>query len=95
MHIQTNALLTLKVPSKKSCLLKSSAVNNCITVLSNLSIGANSVDTDQTAPREAVRSGLTLFVKEATETFQQTTKSDNFCDCHLRSKIRDLLSIAA
>ena len=34
----------------KSHLLKLPAATNCITVLTNLSIEANSVDTDQTAP---------------------------------------------
>ena len=30
-------------------------------------------------PIGAVGSGSTLFVKKASEKFQQTTKSDNFC----------------
>ena len=50
--------LTLKVPRKKCiqkcCLLKSSAANNCLTLLTNLSIEANRVDPDQTAPIGAV-----------------------------------------
>ena len=47
--------VTLKSPrqnaSEKRCLLKSSAANNCITLLTNLSIKANSVDpgSDQTS----------------------------------------------
>ena len=51
-------LLTLKAPrkkeSKKWCLLKSSAANNCLKLLTNLSIEANRVDPDQTAPIGAV-----------------------------------------
>ena len=71
--------LTLKAPrknaSEKWCLLKSSAANNCLTLLTKLSIDANRVDTDQTAPKGAdpdqtapkgaVWSGSTLFVIEA------------------------------
>ena len=45
-------------------LLKSSTANNCLTLLTNLSIEANSVDPDQTAPIGAVGSGSTLFVIE-------------------------------
>ena len=44
------------------CLLKSSAANNCLTLLTNLSIEANRVVPDQTAPIGAVKSGSTLFV---------------------------------
>ena len=36
-----------------------------VSLLVNISIEANSVDPDQTAPVGAVRSGSTLFVKEA------------------------------
>ena len=50
--------LTLKAPRKNSSeklrLLKSSAANNCLTLLTNLSIEANMVDPDQTAPIGAV-----------------------------------------
>ena len=50
--------LTLKEPrknaSEKNRLLKSSAANNCLTLLTNISIEANSVDPDQTAPIGAV-----------------------------------------
>ena len=46
--------LTLKGPRKnafeKLRLLKSSAANNCLTLLTNLSREANRVDPDQTAP---------------------------------------------
>ena len=35
---------------------------------------ANSVDTDQAAPIEAVCSGSTLFVNDVSKTFQQMTK---------------------
>ena len=45
----------------------------------NLSIEANSVDPEQTAPIGTVRSGSTLFVIEASYTFQQTRKTDDFC----------------
>ena len=40
-----------------------------------LGIEANSVDQEQTAPI----SGSTLFAIEATLTFQQTRKADDFC----------------
>ena len=50
--------LTLKAPiqnaSERLCLLKSSAANNCQTLLTNLSIETNRVDPDQTAPIGAV-----------------------------------------
>ena len=39
---------------------KPSAANNCITLLTNVCIEANSVDPDQTAPEEAVCFGSTL-----------------------------------
>ena len=38
----------------KNRLLKSSAANNCLTLLTNISIEANSLDPDQTAPIGAV-----------------------------------------
>ena len=47
------APLTLKAPknaSEKWRLLKSSAANNCLTLLTNLRTEANRVDPDQTAP---------------------------------------------
>ena len=51
-------ILTLLVPrkntSEKRRLLKSSAANNCLTLLTHLSIVANRVDPDQTAPIGAV-----------------------------------------
>ena len=53
-----------------------------IALLVNVSIVANSVDTDQTAP---VGSGSTLFSKEVSETFQQTAKADDLC-CDWRFK---------
>ena len=37
------------------------------------------MDPEQTAPIGAVCSGSTLFVIEASETFQLTRKVDNFC----------------
>ena len=47
-------LLALKAPRKNASvklnLLKSSAANNCLTLLTNLSIEANRVGPDQTAP---------------------------------------------
>ena len=50
--------LTLKAPSKNASeklrLPKSFAANNCLTLLTNLSIEANRVDPDQTAPIGAV-----------------------------------------
>ena len=52
------------------------------TITDELSIEANSVDTEQTAP---IGSGSTLFAIEAYETFQQTRKSDDFC-CDWRIK---------
>ena len=51
----------------------------------NLSIEANSLNPEQTAPIEAVWSGSTLFVIEASYTFQQTRKADDFC-CDWRFK---------
>ena len=42
----------------------SAEVVYCKTVLTNLSIEANSVDPDQTAPIGAVWSGSTMFVKD-------------------------------
>ena len=51
-----------------------SAANNCLTLLTNVCIEANSVDPDKTAPEEAVCSGSTLFVKKPSKTFQQKTK---------------------
>ena len=44
-----------------------------ITLLVNGRIEANSVDPDQTAPTGSLESGSTLFVEEASKTFQQTT----------------------
>ena len=46
-------MLTLKAPTNKSekiRLMKSSAANNFLTLMTNLSREANSVDPDQTAP---------------------------------------------
>ena len=37
------------------------------------------MDTEQTAPIGAVGSGSTLFAIEASETFQQKRKADDFC----------------
>ena len=48
-----------------------------------LSIEANSVDPEQTAP--IVWSGSTLFAIEASKTFQQARKEDDFC-CDWRIK---------
>ena len=48
-------------------------------ITDELSIEANSVDPEQTAPIGAVWSGSTLFAIEASYTFQQTRKADNFC----------------
>ena len=45
------------------------------------------MDSDQTAPIGAVLSGSTLFVIKACKTFQQTTKTDDFC-CDWRFKTR-------
>ena len=51
-----------------------------------LSIEGNSVDPEQTAPIEGVWSGSTPFAIEASWTFQQTRKADNFCcDRHIKS----------
>ena len=46
--------------------------------MTNVSIEANSVEPDKTAPIGAVLSGSTLFVVGASKTFQQTKKADNF-----------------
>ena len=50
-----------------------------IMLLVNVSIEANSVDQDQTAPTGAICSGSTLCVKEASKKFQLKAKADNFC----------------
>ena len=50
-----------------------------------LSIEANSVDPEQTAPIGAVYSGSTLFAIEASKTFQQKNKAEDFC-CDWRFK---------
>ena len=50
-----------------------------------LSIQSNSVDLEQTAPIGAAWSRFTLFAIEASETFQQTSKADDFC-CDWRIK---------
>ena len=47
-------------------------------ITDELSIEAKNVDPEQTAIG-AVRSGSTLFAKEASLTFQQTRKADDFC----------------
>ena len=54
--------------------IKASAAYICLTLLSNWSIEANSVDPDQTAPTGAVLTGSTLFVKKAPKAFQQMIK---------------------
>ena len=46
--------------------------------LTDVSTGSNSVDPDQTVPTGAVWSGSTLFVKDASKTFQQMIKADDF-----------------
>ena len=65
-------------PYSDSRLLKSSAAYFA-ALLTNVSIEANSVDQDQTAPTGAVCFGSTLFVEEASKTIQQTTKADDLC----------------
>ena len=53
-----------------------------------MSIDANSVDTDQTAPICAVWSGSTLFAKEASKCFSRQQKLTTFCDMrYVRSVI--------
>ena len=63
-------LLTLKGPRKKSIckcrLLKSSAANNCQTLMANLSIQAKIVDPEQTAPIIFTSEGFVV------STFRQT-----------------------
>ena len=56
----------------------SSVANNCQTLLTNLSIEAHSMDPDHTAPIGAVRSRSTLEVIEASKTFRQMTKANDF-----------------
>ena len=48
-------------------------------ITDELKIEANSVEPEQTAPIGEVWSGSTLFAIEATKTFQQTRKADDFC----------------
>ena len=55
------------------------------SITDQLSIEANSVDPEQTAVWGAVWSGSTLFAIEASLTFQQTRKTDDFC-CDWRIK---------
>ena len=55
------------------------------SITDEISIEANSVDLEQTAPIGAVWSASTLFAIEASETFQQTRKADDFC-CDWRFK---------
>ena len=55
------------------------------SITDKLSIEANSLDPEQTAPIGAVWTGSTLFAIEASLTFQQTRKSDDFC-CDWRIK---------
>ena len=55
----------------KMSLLKWSIANNDLKLLTNLSIEANSVDQDQTAPH--------CLSYRLIETFQQTAKADDFC----------------
>ena len=50
---------------KKFCLLKSSAANDFLALLTNLGVEADSVDPEQTAPIGAVCSGSTLLAIEA------------------------------
>ena len=45
-----------------------------LTLMTNATIKANSVDPDQTAPIGAVWSESTLFVEELPESMQQVTK---------------------
>ena len=76
--------LTLKAPRKNA----SAEVVYCKklpNITDELSIEANSVDPEQTAPIGAVWSGSTLFAIEATLTFQQRRKADDFC-CDWRIK---------
>ena len=49
-----------------------------LSITEELSIEANNVDPEQTAPIGAVWSGSTLFAIGASLTFQQTRKADNF-----------------
>ena len=55
------------------------------SITDEISIEANSVDPEQTAPIGAVWSGSTLIAIEASETIQQTRKADDFC-CDWRFK---------
>ena len=54
-------------------------------ITDQLGIEGNSMDPEQTAPFGAVWSGSTLFDIEASYTFQQTRKAEDFC-CDLRIK---------
>ena len=49
------------------CLLWKYAANTCLTLVTDFSIEANSVDPDQTAPKGAVWSRSTLLVIEASK----------------------------
>ena len=48
------------------------------------------MDPEQTAPIGAVRSGSTLFAIEASLTFQQTRKADDFgCDWRFKGEFKN------
>ena len=49
-----------------------------ITEKVNISVEANSVNPDETAPTGTVLSESTLFAKEVSKTFQQKAKADDF-----------------
>ena len=49
------------------------------SITDNLSLEANSKGPEQTDAIGAVWSGSTLFAIEASRTFQQTGKADDFC----------------
>ena len=54
-------------------------------ITDELSIEAKCVDPEQTVPIGAVWCGSTLFAFEASLTYQQTRKADEFC-CELQIK---------
>ena len=74
--------LNLKAQKKMRIEMLSAEVitaNNCLTLLTNLSIETNSVDQDQTAPIVNSLIWLHTSCNKASKTLQQTTKADDFC----------------
>ena len=57
-------------------------LNDCLVLLTNLSIETNNVYPDQTAAIGAVWSGSMLFVKEASKKNSADDKTEDICFCY-------------